>query len=756
MTDDTLLNFREYIVTLYNYDELDLFYKDMEDPSNNNYTPDRPVGLVDRRDISRNTHYMLTDSEAEKLRADPRVMSVELAPDEAGIIMGPCWAVQEPTIQTFDKSTATSATVARNWGVYRCNQAANPMINGSAWGYGGTTAINAALQLQPTGKNVDVVILDYGVPDPAHPEYAVNADGTGGTRVRYFNWVPGTAYPTIPTTGVDVNSYHSWHCLGIAAGNRQGWARDSNMYVASLGVNSNIFDYVRQWHINKPINPSTGRKNPTVINMSIASVLPYAPPGTSQYGWNRTKLSKVYYRGQFYYPPFTDSQLISWGMLPGQAWPVISSAWVADMQDAFANGIITVCAAGNSNWRMDTYGGPDFDNYATYNGMDLFISRGSTPGRLGTEDVTQPICVGALGSNANETRAGFSNYGPGVDLYAPGENIVSSVSRAKGLPDSRNANYGQAYASGTSMAAPQITGIVASMMELNPAWNQQQAREWIISAAKQNQLKEADTYGNVYSLGGGANRLAYFPNTWLPTLSTANVTLSISPTTVAENNTTGIGYTFTRSGSTAYPLTVNYTVSGTATLGSDYVTTAFTTTAGVQSVVIPAGVASMRIVVIPQLDSMFENNETVILTLAQGTGYRISTINPVVGTITNVIPPVPNVTLTVSPGVVAENPNTPIVFTFTRSVVTSSPLTLVYEASGTAIPTRDYTTSAFSVIAGTKSIVIPANASSATVVCVPMRDNITEARETVTLRLLTGSGYKRITAFPVTAIIMNS
>lgn len=756
MTDNPTTNYREYIVTLHNYDELDMFYKDMEDPSNNNYTPDRPVTLVDRREISRNTHYMLTDQEAADLRQDPRVISVELAPDEVGIIMGPCWAVQDPSIQTFDKSTSTGASTARNWGLYRCTQAASPTINGSAWGYGGVTTINSALQLQPTGKNVDVVILDYGIPDPAHPEYAVNADGTGGSRLKYYNWIPGTTYTTIPTNGTDVSSFHSWHCSGTVAGNRQGWARDANIYVASLGINSNIFDYVRQWHINKAINPVTGRKNPTVINMSIGSALPYAPIDSTVSGWNRTRLSRVFYRGQFYYPPFTDSQLTSWGMLPGESWPVISTSWVADMQDAFANGIITVCAAGNSNWRIDTVGGEDYDNYATYSGVNLYISRGATPGRLGTADASQPICVGALGSNANETRAGFSNYGAGIDLYAPGENIVSSVSRIKGSPDPRNANYGQAYASGTSMATPQITGIIASMMEINPAWNQQQARAWIISNAKQNQMRETDTFGNTYSLGGGANRLAYFPNTWAPTVATATVTLSISPTTVAETNTTGMAWTFTRTGSTASPLTVNYTVSGTAALGSDYITSAFITSAGVQSVVIPAGVASARIIVIPLLDSVVESNETVSITLAAGAGYAIGTAVAVVGTITNVVPPTPNVTLTVSPTSVAENSNTPMVFRFTRSVVTTSPLTLIYDANGTAIPGRDYTTGAFTALGGSKSIVIPANSASVTVTCVPMIDRIVEPRETITLRLLTGPGYKRLTTAPVSAVIVNS
>ena len=36
-------------------------------------------------------------------------------------------------------------------------------------------------------KDVDAVIVDGHV-NPDHPEFAVNVDGTGGSRVNQFNW----------------------------------------------------------------------------------------------------------------------------------------------------------------------------------------------------------------------------------------------------------------------------------------------------------------------------------------------------------------------------------------------------------------------------------------------------------------------------------------------------------------------------------------------------------------------------------------
>src|SRR5262249_53299791 len=48
------------------------------------------------------------------------------------------------------------------------------------------------------------------------------------------------------------------------------------------------------------------------------------------------------------------------------------------------------------------------------------------------------------------------------------------------------------------------------------------------------------------------------------------VTVAVSPASVPEDATTGSVYTFTRTGSLAGPLTVAFTVGGTAVYGTDY------------------------------------------------------------------------------------------------------------------------------------------------------------------------------------------
>ena len=58
-----------------------------------------------KRPISRNTHYYLTDEQAETIRQDSRVLAVELTPDQLGIKAGPMsfyntseYNIQEPLI----------------------------------------------------------------------------------------------------------------------------------------------------------------------------------------------------------------------------------------------------------------------------------------------------------------------------------------------------------------------------------------------------------------------------------------------------------------------------------------------------------------------------------------------------------------------------------------------------------------------------------------------------------------------------------
>ena len=72
----------------------------------------------------------------------------------------------------------------------------------------------------------------------------------------------------------------------------------------------------------------------------------------------------------------------------------------------------------------------------------------------------------------------------------------------------------------------------------------------------------------------------------------------------------------TRTGVTTAALTVNYTVAGTATAGSDY-------TALAGSVVIPAGSLTATVTVTPINDTAVEPDETVVATLGANAAYTV-------------------------------------------------------------------------------------------------------------------------------------
>ncbi|MFM6673031.1 MAG: Calx-beta domain-containing protein, partial [Dolichospermum sp.] len=160
-----------------------------------------------------------------------------------------------------------------------------------------------------------------------------------------------------------------------------------------------------------------------------------------------------------------------------------------------------------------------------------------------------------------------------------------------------------------------------------------------------------------------------------------SITLAVSPTSITEDGTPNLIYTFTRTGVTTNALTVNYTVGGTATISTDY--TGIATAGTTKTVTFAAGSSTATVTVNPTADTTVESDETVILTLASGTGYTIGTTNAVTGTITN-DDTLPSITLAVSPTSVTEDGTPNLIYTFTRTGVTTNALTVNYTVGGTA------------------------------------------------------------------------
>jgi subtilisin family serine protease len=110
--------------------------------------------------------------------------------------------------------------------------------------------------------------------------------------------------------------------------------------------------------------------------------------------------------------------------------------------------------------------------------------RGTSPT---ANDTTMPnICVGAVDANSTDQKSYFSDCGPGVDIWAPGTNILSSY--LSGASDPRNTSYFFGKINGTSMASPQVCGVLACALEVYPDMTPTQAKAYIVGIAKANQL----------------------------------------------------------------------------------------------------------------------------------------------------------------------------------------------------------------------------------------------------------------------------
>ena len=79
--------------------------------------------------------------------------------------------------------------------------------------------------------------------------------------------------------------------------------------------------------------------------------------------------------------------------------------------------------------------------------------------------------------------SGFSNYGELVDVAAPGSSIYSTYSLDR---------YG--YMSGTSMAAPHVTGVIALMYDANPNLTSEQVIDIVKNAASKYAVKSNILY----------------------------------------------------------------------------------------------------------------------------------------------------------------------------------------------------------------------------------------------------------------------
>jgi subtilisin family serine protease len=110
----------------------------------------------------------------------------------------------------------------------------------------------------------------------------------------------------------------------------------------------------------------------------------------------------------------------------------------------------------------------DAITYATNRNVLIIASAGNS----GAGSVACPACdtraISVAATNWRDAKTGYSQFGPGLDLSAPGGECYSNTTQ-EGCIYSANKDGGYMFMQGTSMAAPQVTGtaaIVASVTGL--------------------------------------------------------------------------------------------------------------------------------------------------------------------------------------------------------------------------------------------------------------------------------------------------
>jgi len=529
---------KEYIVALKKGVDYNQFWLEMETGTSGlPHIPDRPVSVTNNRSaFERICEYALTDEEAERVRNDPRVIGIEIP-----INHNPFVSIVDTAQQVGNFNKTTSKTgLEINWGLIRHGN------TGNVYGASTTTTLNYNYALDGTG--VDVVINDSGIQED-HPEFA--------GRIVNVNW---NSYQSSYTT----NSYidtdgHGTHVAGIAAGTTYGWAKKANVIpLKGSGADPlDVFEALINWHRSK------NGSRPTVVNMSWELRIEWNSlfVVVDQNGNRKTYVDPetnlpvpVDYQKYIIGGKWRGENILPWqnnlsdienfkyylskGLIPlKQGLPIqnptdsliylpySSNTYNAALGEVIDAGIIVVQAAGNNSFKMDKPtdqgGSGDYDNYFDFSVKKsprgifsdrAYYHRGSSP-----KD-PRVIVVGNLDSDllsGMEKQRASSTRGPRIDIYAAGTNIMSSVSNFDSTGTTYqhgDTNFKQGLKSGTSMSAPQITGMCALYLQRNPTATIEEIKAWIKNNAIYGKLHSTgknDDYDDYFSLLGGINGIAY-------------------------------------------------------------------------------------------------------------------------------------------------------------------------------------------------------------------------------------------------------
>lgn len=531
---------QNFILTCRTYECQESIINELVSEQGDDVIPCRCVDIVEPMPIFRSTIISLTKIEAEKLKKDPRVISLiekdiddRLKPHPMGKYSGNfrknyfgTWNQNDGSWALL-RSTSSLSSRELNWGKldpgfssFSSSIAVTDSTNQ------GDESVAGILDTPAEGRDVDIVIIDTGF-DDGSPEFLTNPDGTGTSRFVRYNWFQHNPEVTGSAPSVYVysdssrtfgnssreNGYdHGLSCASVAAGSTCGIAKKANIYsidIFNYGTSGSFissdllaFGYIRAFHRNKPINPKTGRKNPTIVSGSYGYSLTF----------NAFSVTFLTNEGVGFNGPFTIEQLRNFGVSCNNQGIVTINPSVVNaggsrksaLEDMMNDGIIISFSAGNSDIPHYKAGHPKFNDIITLNtGTTYFRSRGSI-----ITETDDAIVVGALSMDISGRKSRYSSKGNRVNVFAPGEGNKAQAKNVGGVTnprpgsvnDSRDTDYQFVSFGGTSNACPVVVANIACALEVYPWMTQKDVLRYIEAHSSKNIIEtEIENYTGVNS-----------------------------------------------------------------------------------------------------------------------------------------------------------------------------------------------------------------------------------------------------------------
>lgn len=499
---------RKTVVTLKKGIRAEKFLDDMTSSYGDDIVPSRKVQIYNEKpDSISNFDFVMTKEEAEKLKKDPRVRDVRWGTKKENGFIKQLFV--EENEKTYGRN-AVDNTDDYPWQFPECTSQASryPRLEEGTAG----ETINYKHTYNLDGSGVDVVIQDSGI-ENNNPEW-LNRNRSQ-SRLKQIDWPSASGLSSIYNQGpnfyTDQNG-HGTHVAGTTAGRLYGWAKGADIYASKIFDTdafgeSASFNMIRHWHNSKTNN------RPTIVNMS----------------WGYRRFTSSINGGNWRGTDWTGTQLKpEYGIIGNYHGSRVASV-DSDVEDCLDAGIILVGAAGNYSHKIDRPDGIDYNNYYLYAGVSpTYYHQGSSP-----TSPSSVICVGAVsyaysnyiasGTGNKEMCTSFSEVGPRVDVYAPGNNIQSVVAVGSSFDDSyarpypEDSNFKVQKVSGTSMASPCVTGVLATILQLRPNFTQQDCINWLNENSAKDRLWDPTTgdpaldYTNLRSLQGSVNNYLNTP-----------------------------------------------------------------------------------------------------------------------------------------------------------------------------------------------------------------------------------------------------